>query len=948
MYRVLKSSLIGCLLFLSVVSPKQALAQINFNIEKIAADRPYSKRFGDVWGEDNIACLGIWLDYAISPSFGVGVYDISDPSNPIRQSIYVASNSGHNQFEQGVVRNKIGYFASWSGGGVHIVSLTDPASPQRLSIIDSSKSGFNVVHTLFLERDYLYEAAHSNNEQRVKVFDVSDPLNPVFLQDIQTTNTHRVHQITTGKKGGRTILYTSGWGTANGSYQGQTDIWDVTDVSTHPALWLGRIYSGFASHSSWPTEDGNSLVVCRETSGGEVTIYDISDPKNPTAQSVITPASIGLPAAIPHNPVIVSNILFLSWYQNGIQVFDISDRTRPVRIGAYDTYLTSITSDFQGNWGVYPFLGLDKVLLSDIQSGLWIMDASDVLTASNRSAPLLIKSPVSQLVDQGSSVTFTADFTGSPLSYEWRLNGYPIPGATNSSYIIPNAQPEHSGAYTVRAFNDYGSVVSAAANLSLVLSNEPPIITAHPESVLAYPEQSVTFSVSVLGGAPLSYFWRFNDKDIPGATNSSYTIPKVQMEHAGGYNVIVLNPYGSVLSAKATLSLIDSPYINGITTYPAIHNAIISWNTTVPADAQVDFGPVSEGSITGSSPRNNVLSTNHSVLITGLQPGTTYNFQVRSRANGTNFVSTVYQFTTDIILDNMDPEVTYTGAWNDSTSALDFFGENYRWASGIGANVSPSSTATFTPFIPVSGNYDVFTLYSAGSNRATNAPFSISHRDGNTLVRIDQTINSGQWNLLASGIPFSVGTSGYIRLGNNSTSGKVVVVDAIRLSYSPGQPVPVETDAPAWWTKYYFDGPVDPAIDHDGDGYTTWEEYLLGTDPNSAEHSFDVKVFRSGGTVNVLFHPLHAGRVYRLERRPNLNSGAWEPVDIGFEPAGPDGHGVFSLPLNGEAEGFYRVSVAFDTEPLAVRRAPVTQTERRMFIGTFTEPGCGPNRIYAQ
>ena len=177
MYRVLKALPIW-LLVISAALTTPLLAQTDFNIIPLAQDRPYTKRFGDVWGEDNLACLGIWLDYNSGTPFGVGIYDISNPSNPVRRSVYVASNDNHNQFEQGVVRDKIGYFASWSGGGVHIVSLTNPSSPQTLSIINSFDDGFNSVHTMFLERDFLYEAAHVNNEQRVKIFDVSNPSNP--------------------------------------------------------------------------------------------------------------------------------------------------------------------------------------------------------------------------------------------------------------------------------------------------------------------------------------------------------------------------------------------------------------------------------------------------------------------------------------------------------------------------------------------------------------------------------------------------------------------------------------------------------------------------------------------------------------------------------------------------------------------------------------------------
>src|SRR5204863_3683881 len=131
-------------------------------------------------------------------------------------------------------------------------------------------NGFDDVHTLFLERNFLYEAAHNPGIVSVKVFDVSNPSLPLYVRDIVTTNTTKVHQMTVGNKGTNTILYTSGWGgnsDGNPNSYGQTDIWDVSNVGTQPAVWLGRIYSGYSSHSSWPTPDGNTLVINRETPG---------------------------------------------------------------------------------------------------------------------------------------------------------------------------------------------------------------------------------------------------------------------------------------------------------------------------------------------------------------------------------------------------------------------------------------------------------------------------------------------------------------------------------------------------------------------------------------------------------------------------------------------------------------------------------------------------------
>src|SRR5690606_30197983 len=109
---------------------------------------------------------------------------------------------------------------SGSGSGLHIISLANPSSPVLLSRITKRSAGtvtngFDDVHTLWVERNFLYEAAHNPGVVSVKVFDISNPSAPVYLRDIVTTNTTKVHQMTVGTKGSDIILYTSGWGGAD-------------------------------------------------------------------------------------------------------------------------------------------------------------------------------------------------------------------------------------------------------------------------------------------------------------------------------------------------------------------------------------------------------------------------------------------------------------------------------------------------------------------------------------------------------------------------------------------------------------------------------------------------------------------------------------------------------------------------------------------------------------
>src|SRR4029077_2886932 len=67
--------------------------------------------------------------------------------------------------------------------------------------------------------------------------------------------------------------------------------------------------------------------------------------------------------------------------------------------------------------------------------------------------------------------------------------------------------------------------------------------------------QNVTFSVIAGGGAPLTYQWRFQSVDIPGANADSYTIASAQATNQGAYSVAINNSAGGVVSADALLSI---------------------------------------------------------------------------------------------------------------------------------------------------------------------------------------------------------------------------------------------------------------------------------------------------------------------------------------------------------------------------------------------------------
>jgi len=134
----------------------------------------------------------------------------------------------------------------------------------------------------------------------------------------------------------------------------------------------------------------------------------------------------------------------------------------------------------------------------------------------------------------------------------------------------------------------------------------------------------------------------------------------------------------------------------------------------------------------------------------------------------------------DLIVDNTNAEVTYTGGWTSSSATAGYYLADYRFA---GTTATVTATATYRPDFPNAGLYDVFVWYTSGGNRATNAPWTISYFGGGTNVPVNQQVNGGGWWRIGTALPFLAGTNGFVRLANNA-SNNVVIADAVRFAFA--------------------------------------------------------------------------------------------------------------------------------------------------------------------
>jgi alpha-tubulin suppressor-like RCC1 family protein len=83
-----------------------------------------------------------------------------------------------------------------------------------------------------------------------------------------------------------------------------------------------------------------------------------------------------------------------------------------------------------------------------------------------------------------------------------------------------------------------------------------PRIIQQPQDREAFVTQPATFAVAAEGASPLTFQWRKDGTDIPGATSPTYTTPATTVDDAGArYSVVVTNGKGSATSNEASLTI---------------------------------------------------------------------------------------------------------------------------------------------------------------------------------------------------------------------------------------------------------------------------------------------------------------------------------------------------------------------------------------------------------
>ena len=270
-----------------------------------------------------------------------------------------------------------------SGVGEGLVIMDLSSLPLEVTY-EKDESDFIRAHNIFVDtlNARLYVVGSNTGAQRdgIILYDISDPGSPVLEASVSLAGVQDgpesgyVHDVYVRDN----IAYCSH---GNSGYW----VWDfsqVTSSSTPPEL-LGGIDpagSGY-NHSSWLTGDGNYSYWCEETRGRKIHVADVSDLEQISVELQFSDPLIPGDAAnhIAHNPFIRDTLLYISYYEDGVQIYNISDPLNPERVGYYDTDL--VNTGYNGtdnNWGVYPYFSGEKIIATDTDNGVFFLEFDPV------------------------------------------------------------------------------------------------------------------------------------------------------------------------------------------------------------------------------------------------------------------------------------------------------------------------------------------------------------------------------------------------------------------------------------------------------------------------------------------------------------------------------------------------------------------------------------------
>ena len=316
----------------------------------------FDNTYNEVWGIMNQN-----REYAIIGSTeGTHFFDITEINN-VNQVAFVAGKVQGPQIIHRDYHDFKNYLYAVSDEGASSLQIIDFSSlPDSVTLVYDSSDLFERSHNIFI--DTATAKLYTTNGD---IYSLENPLSPELIFSTSLLSCHDMYvkndtaYINKGNQGFFVVDF-SLTSLDNQSFQ------TLGTLSTYPD-------QGY-NHSGWLSSDGNYYVMADETWGMRMKMLDVSDFTNMEVVSLF--GSNVDENSIPHNQIINGNYLYTAYYHDGLYIHDISNPSNPILIGYYDTFTPNHHNSYMGAWGVYPFFPSGNIIVSDMQTGLYVFDVN--------------------------------------------------------------------------------------------------------------------------------------------------------------------------------------------------------------------------------------------------------------------------------------------------------------------------------------------------------------------------------------------------------------------------------------------------------------------------------------------------------------------------------------------------------------------------------------------
>lgn len=342
-----------------------------------------AKSGNDSWG---------WTDPTTNKEYaimgldnGTAFVDITDDNNLIYLGKLPSATASSSWRDVKVYKDHAFIVSEANAHGMQVFDLTklrDVINSPETFTADAHYTGFGNAHNIVINEEtgfaYVVGTARDDAFQGGAHFlNIQDPKNPVAAGGYAENGYSHDAQVVTYN--GPDTDYT-GREIYIGSNEDVVIIADVTDKE-NPVNISTVTYSNIEyTHQGWFTDDQRYLLMGDELDEVELgfksrtLVFDLSDLDNP----ILHHTYLGTTSAIDHNGYVKGDSYFLANYSAGIRVLDISSIAGKTitETGFFDTFPATDNAQFSGVWSVYPYFSSGKIVVSDINSGLFIVKKS--------------------------------------------------------------------------------------------------------------------------------------------------------------------------------------------------------------------------------------------------------------------------------------------------------------------------------------------------------------------------------------------------------------------------------------------------------------------------------------------------------------------------------------------------------------------------------------------